>query len=148
MDDTGNEVNGPKYAIRGGSLPTDDSDNDEGILSGSPFAPGSVVDAADPSVPGTSSAATGAAVVSATAKEVLTDGAMKYTAKGAATASLMVVFFAAAAAWWFPAGGVLIAALGSALAVGGMFSDYRMPAAVLLIVHLGLFFASYTLTMS
>lgn len=80
--------------------------------------------------------------------EPLTDGVMKYTAKGSATASLMVVFFASAAAWWFPTGGVLIAGLGCGLAVGGMFSDYRLPSAGLLLVHLGLFFASYSMAIN
>lgn len=78
---------------------------------------------------------------------MLTDGAMKYTAKGSVAASLMVVFFAAAAVYWFPTGGVLVAALGSGLAVGGLFSDYRLPSACLLLVHLGLFFACYGASM-
>jgi hypothetical protein len=131
------------------------SGGDEVILTGSPFAPGSITDAANSdaansdaanSSAANSSAAAHDAAVQATVTEVLTDGVMKYTAKGSATASLMVVFFASTAAWWFPAGGVLIAALGCGLAVGGLFSDYRLLAAGLLVVHLGLFFACYVMT--
>lgn len=123
-------------ATNPGEVSAGGSGNDDMLRTGSPFATGSILDAVDPL---DSSAA------QPTPTEILTDGVMKYTAKGSATASLMVIFFAAAAAWWFPAGGVLIAGLGCGLAVGGMFSDYRLPSAGLLVVHLGLFFASYTM---
>jgi hypothetical protein len=81
----------------------------------------------------------GRSIASEAAGESLTDGVMNYTAQGSAIASLMVVFFASAAAWWFPAGGVL--------AVGGLFSDYRLPSAGLLLIHLGLFFFSYSMAL-
>ncbi|KAA1261561.1 hypothetical protein LF1_41110 [Rubripirellula obstinata] len=125
-------------------MPPDDAFPDEPIRTGSPFAPGTVVQAVES--PGANSDLFDEE--QSTAPEVLTDGVMKYTAKGSATASLMVVFFASAAAWWFPAGGVLIAGLGCGLAVGGMFSDYRLPSAGLLLVHLGLFFASYSMAIN
>ena len=110
--------------------------NDDGIRVGSPFAAGSVVGTA--TLPDANATQVPPA-------EVLADGVMRYTAQGSATASLMVIFFAAAAVWWFPAGGVVIAGLGCALAVGGMFSQYRLPSTGLLVIHLGLFFASYTM---
>ncbi len=70
-------------------------------------------------------------------------GPMRYTAMGAVGASAMVVGFAAVSLMWFPVGGVLIALLGSALAVFGLFSSYRYSAMGLLAVHLGLFVANY-----
>ncbi|TWU56697.1 hypothetical protein Poly51_26140 [Rubripirellula tenax] len=71
-------------------------------------------------------------------------GPMRYTAMGAVAASMMVVGFASAALWWFPAGGALVAALGSVLAISGLFSNYRTASLVLLFVHVGLFVANYS----
>jgi hypothetical protein len=112
---------------------------DELPRAGDPFAPGSMTDVVPAAIDETGKVSS--------APEVLTDGAMKYTAKGSAAASLMVLLFAVAAMYWFPTGGVLVAALGSGLAVGGLFSDYRLPATCLLLVHLGLFFACYAASM-
>lgn len=44
----------------------------------------------------------------------------------------------------FPGGGVLVAALGCALAVVGMFSSRPIPAIALLAIHAGMFFACYS----
>lgn len=74
-------------------------------------------------------------------------GPLRYTAMGAVAASAMVVAFAAASVAWFPAGGVMIALLGCALAIFGLFSSYRLAAMGLLVVHLGLFVANYWQTL-
>ena len=114
--------------------------SEDSVRVGSPFAPGSITGAAQASDKHFSTVA-----IESSSAEVITDGVLKYTAQGSATASLLVIFFAVVSVWWFPAGGVVVAALGSALAVGGMFSQYRLPSAGLLLIHLGLFFASYTM---
>ncbi|QDT10452.1 hypothetical protein [Planctomycetes bacterium K23_9] len=71
-------------------------------------------------------------------------GPLKYTAIGAVAAAVMVLAFAIAASWWFPGGGTLIAALGCALSIFGMYSPRKTLAAVCLLLHLGLFLFSYS----
>ena len=71
-------------------------------------------------------------------------GPLRYTAIGAASASLMVLGFASAASLWFPGGGTLIAALGCALAIFGLYSSYRKLSAACLILHLLLFIFCYS----
>ena len=75
-------------------------------------------------------------------------GPLRYTAIGAVAASVMVLGFALVAFWWFPGGGTLIAALGCALAVFGLYSQHRRTASVCLILHLLLFIASYSRAIS
>ena len=70
-------------------------------------------------------------------------GPIRYTAMGAVAASVMVLGFAGAAAWWFPTGGALIAALGCALSIFGLYSTYRFTSVGLLAIHLCLFVVSY-----
>ncbi|MFK8113507.1 MAG: hypothetical protein AB8B91_14980 [Rubripirellula sp.] len=80
--------------------------------------------------------------------EVLYDvGPIRYTAMGAVAASVMVIAFALAAAFWFPSGGTLISALGCALSIFGLYSNYRYVAAGLLATHLGIFTYSYIQTL-
>jgi hypothetical protein len=107
------------------------ADDAQSIRVGSPF----VIDpiAAEPSRP----------------IEVLLDvGPIRYTAMGAVAASIMVLGFAAAATWWFPAGGTLIAALGCALSIFGLYSNYRITSAGLLAIHLCLFVLCYGRSLS
>ena len=75
-------------------------------------------------------------------------GPLRYTAIGAVAASLMVLGFAAVAFWWFPGGGTLIAALGCALAIFGLYSQHRRTASICLVLHLLLFIASYSRAIS
>lgn len=70
-------------------------------------------------------------------------GPLKYTAMGAVAASALVLCFGLVAAYVFPAGGTMIAALGCVLSIFGMYSSYRLTAAALLAVHLGLFVVCY-----
>ncbi len=132
-------------------MPANHTHSDDTIRTGSPFAAGTMVQAVGEDVQSpnanTNDSNQGRSIASEAAGESLTDGVMNYTAQGSAIASLMVVFFASAAAWWFPAGGVVIAGLGCGLAVGGLFSDYRLPSAGLLLIHLGLFFFSYSMAL-
>lgn len=71
-------------------------------------------------------------------------GPMRYTALGAVGASMMVVAFGVASVWWFPVGGTVIAGLGCGLSIFGFFSNQRIWAAGLLIVHVTLFLANYS----
>ena len=85
-------------------------------------------------------------VVTPAKKEVLYDvGPLRYTAIGSVSAAIMVLGFAAAAAWWFPGGGSLIAALGCALSIFGLYSPnrYKLVAGGCLGLHLLLFLVSY-----
>jgi hypothetical protein len=72
-------------------------------------------------------------------------GPFVYTAMGASAAAVLVLLFAAAGAWWFPAGGALVAMLGAALSIIGLFSTkkFRYAALATLPLHMGLFFLSY-----
>ena len=67
---------------------------------------------------------------------------------GAVAASAMVLVFAVVAAWWFPGGGTMIAALGCALSIFGMYSNYRFLASGFLLLHLALFVVSYGRSLS
>ena len=117
----------------------------ETVFAGSPFAPGSVVeDVSSGSIVSQPNQSGHPELASVLDASVLEDGAMRYTAMGAVTASAMVVFFAAASLWWFPSGGTLIATLGCGLSVFGLFSGHRIVAASLLVVHAGLFIACYS----
>jgi hypothetical protein len=71
-------------------------------------------------------------------------GPLRYTALGAVSAALLVLGFAAAAAWWFPGGGTIIAALGCALSIFGLYSNRKMTASGCLVLHLLLFMISYS----
>ncbi len=71
-------------------------------------------------------------------------GPLKYTAFGSVAASIMVLCFAIPACWWFPAGGTLIAGLGCALAIFGLYSPRKTIAGVCLMVHLTLFLVCYS----
>ncbi|TWU02016.1 hypothetical protein [Neorhodopirellula pilleata] len=63
--------------------------------------------------------------------------------RSAIWASAWVAIFSLACYQYFPGGGVLVTALGCALAIVGLFSSRPIPASVLLIAHAGLFFACY-----
>ncbi|MGB7343835.1 MAG: hypothetical protein WBD20_06465 [Pirellulaceae bacterium] len=71
-------------------------------------------------------------------------GPLKYTAIGSVAAAVMVLGFAGAASWWFPGGGTLIAALGCALSIFGLYSPRKQWAAGCLVLHLMLFLFSYS----
>jgi hypothetical protein len=71
-------------------------------------------------------------------------GPLRYTALGAVSAALLVLGFAAAAAWWFPGGGTIIAALGCALSIFGLYSNRKITASGCLVLHLLLFMISYS----
>lgn len=58
-------------------------------------------------------------------------------------ASAWVALCGTACLSMFPGGGVLVAALGCALATIGLFSSRPIIATVLLVIHVGLFFACY-----
>lgn len=70
-------------------------------------------------------------------------GPLKYTAMGAVGAAILVLFFAGVASFWYPVGGTLIAALGCALSIFGMYSHRRFMAAGCLGLHLILFVICY-----
>ncbi|MEO1527194.1 MAG: hypothetical protein AAFX06_17275 [Planctomycetota bacterium] len=72
-------------------------------------------------------------------------GPYRYTAMGAACSSLLITLFAGLGAFWFPAGGVLVAVLGSLLSIIGMYAPnrLRMISIGALLVHASLFFLSY-----
>ena len=72
-------------------------------------------------------------------------GAFRYTAIGASSAAVTVLLFAAVGAWWFPAGGALVAVLGTVLSIVGLFSTkrFRIVAIAALPLHISLFFLSY-----
>jgi hypothetical protein len=71
-------------------------------------------------------------------------GPLRYTAMGAVAAATLVLGFAAVAAWWFPGGGTIIAALGCALSIFGLYSEKRLAASGCLLLHLVLFMVSYS----
>ena len=71
-------------------------------------------------------------------------GPLRYTAMGAVSAAVLVLGFAAAAAWWFPGGGTIIAALGCALSIFGLYSNRKLVASGCLVLHLMLFMISYS----
>lgn len=77
-------------------------------------------------------------------------GPFRYTAMGAATAAVVVLGFAALGAWWFPAGGALVAVLGTVLSIVGLFSTkrFRYAAIATLPIHMGLFVLSYVRSMT
>ncbi len=107
--------------------------NDESIRVGSPFA-------VDPTpISGTS-------IQRRLARpEAFYDvGPLRYTAMGAVAAATLVLGFAAAAAWWFPGGGTIIAALGCALSIFGLYSNKRLAASGCLLLHLVLFMICYS----
>jgi hypothetical protein len=106
------------------------------VRRGSPFRR----DAANPTPVSTNNARRRAAAVAAADY-----GPFLYTAMGAAAAAVLTVAFAIAGLLWFPIGGVLVAALGSLLAVTGLLSPKRFRWAALLALpaHLALFFVSY-----
>ncbi|QDV42671.1 hypothetical protein Enr13x_25210 [Stieleria neptunia] len=72
-------------------------------------------------------------------------GPFLYTAMGASSAAVIVLLFAALGAWWFPAGGALVAVLGTVLSIIGLFSRRRFRYAAIgtLPLHMVLFFLSY-----
>lgn len=71
-------------------------------------------------------------------------GPLRYTAMGAVAAAMVVLGFAIAAAWWFPGGGTIIATLGCALSIFGLYSHKRLAAGACLMLYLLLFLISYT----
>ena len=71
-------------------------------------------------------------------------GPLRYTAMGAVGAAMLVLGFAAVAAWWFPGGGTIIATLGCALSIFGLYSQRRLAATACLLLHLMLFMISYS----
>ncbi len=72
-------------------------------------------------------------------------GPFLYTAMGASSAAVVVLVFAALGTWWFPAGGALVAVLGTILSIIGLFSRRRFRYAAIgtLPLHMALFFLSY-----
>ncbi|KAA5547171.1 hypothetical protein FYK55_01820 [Roseiconus nitratireducens] len=102
---------------------------------GSPFR-------TDPSGPALAAVAAGDARRRPTYDDL---GPMQYTAIGASTAGILVLLFAVLGAWWFPAGGAMVAMLGTVLSVGGLFAAARFRYASMgtLVLHLGLFFFCY-----
>ncbi|MEM6776322.1 MAG: hypothetical protein AAF670_01625 [Planctomycetota bacterium] len=64
-------------------------------------------------------------------------------AMAAPLASIIVMLFAAACCVWFPGGGLVVAPLGSLLALIGLFTKRRVVSAVLLTSHIAVFFACY-----
>lgn len=81
-------------------------------------------------------------VPQAAINEAVIGSPARYTALGAVAASALVLLFAASGALWYPSGGVLVAALGCTLAVGGLFSARKKTSLGLLTMHLGLFLAA------
>jgi hypothetical protein len=77
-------------------------------------------------------------------------GPFLYTSMGAAVSAVMVLLFAAAGAVWFPAGGAIVAILGTVLSITGLFAArrFRWAALACLPLHLGLFFFSYVKTLA
>ncbi|MCS7467233.1 hypothetical protein NZK35_11320 [Stieleria sp. ICT_E10.1] len=72
-------------------------------------------------------------------------GPFLYTAMGASSAAVVVLVFAALGTWWFPAGGALVAVLGTVLSIIGLFSRRRFRYAAIgtLPLHMVLFVLSY-----
>ncbi len=129
-ENTGEEQPIEAKLVQPSDIVTATAVTDESVRVGSPFA-------VDP-VPLIS----GAAIAPAQYKEVVYDvGPLKYTAIGAVSAAVMVLFFGALSVWYFPSGGSLVAGLGCALAIFGLYSPkrYRIVATFCLIAHLVLF---------
>ncbi|MDV6029767.1 MAG: hypothetical protein F9B45_06595 [Phycisphaera sp. RhM] len=68
---------------------------------------------------------------------------------GASSAAVVVLVFAALGTWWFPAGGALVAVLGTVLSIVGLFSRRRFRYAAIgtLPLHMVLFVLSYARSM-
>jgi len=77
-------------------------------------------------------------------------GPFLYTAMGASLSAALVLIFAAAGSLWFPAGGAIVAVLGTVLSIVGLFAARRFRWAALgcLPLHVGLFFLSYARSLS
>ena len=135
-DQTGdsNTDNSP-YIAKLISEPSPKGEGDEEVRVGSPFR-------VDPPA---------RAVGQASGEAAYADyGPFLYTAIGASTAAIVVIAFAALGCFWFPPGGVIVAILGSALSLVGLFSTkrFRIAAMAALPIHVGLFFLSYTRSLS
>lgn len=119
----------------------DESEPQETIRVGSPFA-------VDPAASSADSPAT-QTISPKVSPELFYDvGPLRYTAMGAVAAAVMVLGFAIAAAWWFPAGGTLIAALGCLLSIFGLYSPVPMRSAGCLVLHAALFIVCYARTIA
>ena len=72
-------------------------------------------------------------------------GPFLYTAMGASVAAVIVLIFDAAGSLWFPAGGAVVAVLGTVLSIIGLFSlkRFRWAALAAFPAHIALFFFSY-----
>ncbi len=113
-------------------------DEVDGVRAGSPFR-------VDP--PGALQAVPDPAPVEAVYADY---GPFLYTSMGASVSAVMVLLFAAAGAIWFPAGGAIVAVLGTVLSTTGLFAArrFRLAALTCLPLHVGLFLFSYAKTLA